>query len=417
VSAAFPVPPGLQSLSRRVLVTAQASALAITAAVISSQWHAPPLALGVVALIALGSTANVLLAVRFKRLLGHALSEDVRAVINTISHVAIGVLCGWSAASWLFVPFGTSLASVPPAQREGRRVSAMLVVTVACALLTGARWQDAAVFTGISLFIHLIVAAYLALANNLLRERDRAYLDLKLARQAAVAHEKLASIGQLAAGVAHEINNPMTFVTANVDELLDELRADPDLPARYAEFRDAVPPDAVDGIRRVNAIVADLRRFARGEPSGEAVFDLADEVGAAVRMARTQAGPAQVLELDITPGLLVRGRARDLGQATLNLLVNALHSIEPRGRVRVRAWRRAADAQLVLEVTDDGVGMTPEVAARVFDPFFTTRATGKGLGLGLPVVHGIVAGHGGTIEVDSAPGRGATFRITLPAAG
>jgi len=403
-------PEALAGLAKRILFTAQSFAIAITIATIASVWGQPRVIAIMLALFFLESTANWLLAVPLKHRLGHDRSEGVRTVVNTISHSLIGIVCGWSLVSWLYVPFGASLVGVPVVRHGHRRMFAMLAVIISCALLTGGAPNDALVFGGISLFLHFMLLAYLDLATNLIKERERTYHELVAARQAAIAHEKLAGIGQLAAGVVHEINNPMTFVTANVDELLQTLREDPDLPARYHEFRDSIVADTADGVRRVNSIVADLRRFARGEPLAESRFDLAEEVTVAVRMARTQLGAQQSLTAAIEPGLYMRGRGRELGQVALNLMVNSIQSIDAKGSVHVEAKREGEG--VLLSVEDDGLGMPPDVVARLFEPFFTTRA--PGLGLGLAVVHGIVAAHAGAIDVKTTPGQGSTFRILFP---
>lgn len=403
-------PEALGALAKRILFTAQSFAIAITIATIGSVWAQPRIVGIILTIFFLESTANWLLAVPLKHRLGHDLSEGVRTVVNTISHCVIGIVCGWSLVSWLFVPFGASLIAVPVVHHGHRRVFSMLTVIVTCALLTGGTAADALVFAGISLFLHYMVLAYLDLATNLIKERERTNLELVAARHAAIAHEKLAGIGQLAAGVVHELNNPMTFVTAGIEDLLEALRTDPDLPERYHEYRDSIIVDTADGIRRVNSIVADLRRFARGERLAESSFDLAEEVTVAVRIARTQLGSQQTLTTAIEPGLYMRGRGRELGQVALNLMVNSIQSIDTSGCVHVEA-KREGDG-LTLLVKDDGVGIPPEVVARLFEPFFTTRA--PGLGLGLAVVHGIVAAHAGSIDVQTTPGQGATFRISLP---
>ena len=409
----FPIPDGVLSISKRALITAQAWAVVIVVVLLASVWGNWAVVATVLAIGCVESVLHFVITLVIKRAIGHERSEDLRAALNTVCHVGLGILCGWTFAVWLFVPFGTSIVSAPPTRNAGRRVLVMLVVTDAVALATGARWQDALAFSGIGAFIHLMLAAYLELADKLLLERDRMLLALGAARQAAQAQDQLASIGMLAAGVAHEVNNPMCFVTANVEDLLAELRAEPALPERLVEFRDSIIPDTADGIARVNSIVADLRRFARGEPQIAVEFDLSPEIVAAVRMARTQLGASQRITAEIEPGLRVRGRSRELGQVLLNLIINAIQSSGDHGEVRVRAAARADVLELV--VADDGIGMSDETRARLFQPFFTTKPPGKGLGLA--VVHGIVTSHGGTVAVDSQLGRGATFTVRLPRAG
>lgn len=410
----YPITEGLLAISKRTLITAQMTAVVITSVLLASVWGNWPVVATVLAIGVVESVLHFVITFPVKRAIGHERSEDLRAALNTICHVGLGALCGWSFVVWLYVPFGTSIVSAPPTQNAGRRVLVMLAVTDAAALATGASWQDALAITGIALFIHLMLAAYLDLANRLLRERERMYTALATARQAAQVQDQLASIGMLAAGVAHEVNNPMCYVTANVDDLLAELRAEPALPASLVEFRDSILPDTADGIARVNSIVADLRRFARGEPQASAELDLSPEVVAAVRIARTRLGANQRISTDIAPELRVRGRSRELGQVLLNLVINAIESSAERGEVRVRARTEGSNVELVVE--DDGIGMSGETRAKLFQPFFTTKPPGKGVGLGLAVVHGIVTSHGGTVSVDSELGQGSTFTIRLPRA-
>ncbi|HZA49364.1 MAG TPA: ATP-binding protein, partial [Myxococcaceae bacterium] len=202
-------------------------------------------------------------------------------------------------------------------------------------------------------------------------ELDKAHQELKAAQQIALANEKLASIGLLAAGVAHEINNPMSFVSSNLAELIADLRDRADVPAWLAEYRDDILPATLDGAARVNAIVADLRRFARGEPEKPVAFDLADEVAAAVRISRAQLGPNQILDANLraTPKLV--GMPRQISQVALNLIVNAVQAIGPKGRVSVTTGEESGEA--VVTVSDDGYGMSSETVAKLFSPFFTTK--------------------------------------------
>jgi PAS domain S-box-containing protein len=235
--------------------------------------------------------------------------------------------------------------------------------------------------------------------------------------------DRLAGVGTLAAGMAHEINNPLAYVSANlsvVEEAIAHLAstATPEAAPSIAEVRAALR-DAMDGAARVRGIVRGLRQFAlpaRGEERGP--VDVKAEIEAAVGIARNELTHRAQLELDLPEGLPpVRAAPQEMGQVFVNLLVNAAQAI-PEGHAaenRVRVAARAQGDRVVVEVHDTGAGIDPADLPRVFDPFFTTKPVGAGTGLGLSVCHGIVTAAGGTIEVESPPGGGTTFRLSLPA--
>ncbi|MBF5043444.1 PAS domain S-box protein [Aggregicoccus sp. 17bor-14] len=244
-------------------------------------------------------------------------------------------------------------------------------------------------------------------------------------------NERLAALGTLAAGVAHEINNPLAFTLSNVHyaaeelEAVDALLAGPaldarqlsELRARMGELREALR-EAADGGARVKHIVADLRDFARGGRDRAGAVDVVAVVERALRMAgKTLAARARV-ERSLLPVPAVEGSAGGLSQVLLNLVLNAAQAI-PEGapeRHCVRVGTRVdAQGRVVVSVRDSGSGMSPEVQRRIFDPFFTTKPPGVGTGLGLSVSHGIVTALGGSISVWSEPGVGTEFRVALPA--
>jgi signal transduction histidine kinase len=242
-------------------------------------------------------------------------------------------------------------------------------------------------------------------------QRVRGALDE--ARQRAREQERLASLGTLAAGIVHEINNPMTYVKSNVSALFEDLSSQRALPAELQEYVTEVLPATLDGIQRICAIVSDLRRFSRGEAEHRVAYDLNAEVEAAVRMTR---GPLQAsggVEVDLGRVPQMLGHPRQISQVIINLLVNAAQAMAGRqGKVFVST--RQEEGMAVLRVRDAGSGMGPEVLAHLFEPFFTTKPVGEGTGMGLMMVHDIVAAHGGRIEVQSQPGQGSTFTIRLP---
>lgn len=230
----------------------------------------------------------------------------------------------------------------------------------------------------------------------------------KLAQAHQLFSDRMASVGTLAAGVAHEINNPLTAVIAGIDLAFDEI----DSSAKDALM---LARDAAD---RVRLIVRDLKTLSRGETDDVALVDLSKIVESAARLAgaEVRARASVVRELSEVPP--VRANEARLGQVFLNLMVNAAHAIEAgqpdQNRITVRT--RVEGGDVVAEVIDTGAGMSPEVKSRIFTPFFTTKPVGIGSGLGLSVSDGIVRAAGGTMEVESEPGRGSTFRVRLPIA-
>ena len=235
---------------------------------------------------------------------------------------------------------------------------------------------------------------------------------LEAAQQTLVQQQKLAGIGVLAAGIAHEISNPMSIVTSYVRELARELPTLPERPSAMREYVEDVLPAALDGIARVNRIVADLRGFAEGGLEAMEELDLNCEVEAALRLARGHLGERCAVEPFLEKVPPITGCRHEIERVVVNLLLNAAESMERRGVVRLATRAREGGAE--LEVADRGMGMAPETLAHLFEPFFTTKPPGRGVGLGLSVVHQIVDRHGGRILVDSHPGKGSTFTVWLP---
>jgi PAS domain S-box-containing protein len=231
--------------------------------------------------------------------------------------------------------------------------------------------------------------------------------------------ERLTSLGTLASGMAHEINNPLAYVLGNVDYAAEQLEVEPG-SARMAEVKNALA-EARLGADRIRTLVRDLRFLSHGggwEAREPVDLNAAIEFAARVTSTRVRHRARLVKDLGEVPRVL--GSEARLGQVVINLLVNAAQAIQEGAaadnEIRVTTRLDAALGRVVLEVSDTGCGMTPEVRARAFDPFFTTKPVGEGTGLGLSVCHAFVASAGGEITVESEPGRGSTFRVTLPAA-
>ncbi len=228
--------------------------------------------------------------------------------------------------------------------------------------------------------------------------------------------DRLASIGMLAAGVAHEINNPLSYVTANVSFAVEELQASAGPPSEVI----TALGEAQQGCERVRSIVRDLKAFSRTEESTRGPVDVRRLLDSAANMAWNEIRHRARLSKDYAPRLpLAEANESRLVQVFLNLLLNAAQAIDEgeaeRNQIRIVA-REAPDGRVVAEICDTGAGIPPENLERIFDPFFTTKAAGVGTGLGLSICQNIVAALGGEIQVESALGRGSTFRVVLPAA-
>jgi len=224
--------------------------------------------------------------------------------------------------------------------------------------------------------------------------------------------ERLASIGTLAAGIAHEINNPLGAITLSVDAVA--LSSD-------QENRDEILELAMNNIRtsalRCGRIVKSVLQFARDEVSQKSPGDLAEVVRRSRDMVRSFAASRDVrLQLDIENNLpMIVMSPTEMTQVCVNLISNAVQASRPGSTVTVRLY--STPASVHLDVVDEGRGIHEEEIDRIFDPFFTTRAEEGGTGLGLSITYGIVKQHDGTIDVDSAPGRGTRVSVALPAVG
>jgi len=260
-------------------------------------------------------------------------------------------------------------------------------------------------------------ACKLVLAHDV-SERVEAERKLEELRAQLAVSDRMASIGTLAAGVAHEINNPLTWILANLAFAADELPAlhsagDP----RARAIQEALA-EAATGARRVRTIINDLRSYSRSDDEEVGPVAILRVVDAALHLASNEVSHRAHVVVDVAEAPPVLGNEARLGQVLLNLIVNAAHAV-PEGNaaaqeIIVRAVREGD--HVALTVSDTGGGVDPAVADRIFEPFFTTKAAGEGTGLGLWVCRRIVVSLGGSIELLPPSGRGATFRILLPIA-
>lgn len=297
--------------------------------------------------------------------------------------------------------------------------------------------SDPVALTCATLLDHRGLPAGTVLTGRPVGELRRAYEALKRAQAQLVQQEKMASLGRLVAGVAHELNNPISFIVGNVHVLTkyrerlegylaaihdgasqserETTRALLRIDALMADL-----PGLIDGTRegaqRVADIVKSLKRLsfsAVGEPEAVDLEDLADK---AVQWASKGRNSRAAVTMDLPPGLCALGHAGQLHQVLVNLVENALDAVDGAPIPKVVVTGRRLGAQVVLEVADSGPGIAENDVLKVFDPFFTTKPVGQGTGLGLWISYGIVRDHGGMLEAVTAPGGGACFRVTLPAA-
>ncbi|MDH3520998.1 MAG: ATP-binding protein [Myxococcales bacterium] len=230
--------------------------------------------------------------------------------------------------------------------------------------------------------------------------------------------EKMKSLGQLVAGVAHELNNPIGFVHANLqllDEFVKKLLDAKDNGEETEKIREAISKLLMrsrEGTERVKKIVQDLRTFSRVDQADLQDSDLNEEIERALTLMEPRFKSGVSVERDFGALPSVRCYAGQLNQVFLNLLMNASDAMQGRGTIRIRTRRHGDGVR--LEFSDDGPGIPPQVIGRIFDPFFTTKPVGVGTGLGLSLSHSIIERHGGKFTVDSEAGVGTTFAIDLP---
>ena len=256
-----------------------------------------------------------------------------------------------------------------------------------------------------------------------------------------VQTEKLASIGHLAAGVAHEINNPISYVSSNYTTLEEHVRRLLEVLEAYEEARPAIRDEALarrleqlgervelafvkedvavllresrEGIGRVRKIVQDLKNFSRVDAEDDWQWtDLHQGIESTLNIVASELKYRADVVREYGDLPEVKCLPSQINQVLLNLLTNAAQAMERFGRILLKSW--ADERQVFLSVQDNGKGMPAEVLGRIFDPFFTTKPVGQGTGLGLSISYKIIQQHGGTIRVASEPGRGTRFLISLP---
>jgi two-component system NtrC family sensor kinase len=278
------------------------------------------------------------------------------------------------------------------------------------------------------------------------RELEKAYSELKAAQSRILQQEKMASIGQLAAGVAHEINNPIGFIMSNLGSLqrymgklnqfmvlqsgaLDELARQrgvesESIPNKVREKRRSLKIDyiiedtenlireSLDGTNRVKRIVQDLKSFSHIDEKEYKISDINAGLDSTINIVWNELKYKSAVKKEYGDIPMTKCNQGQLNQVFMNLLVNAAQAIEKQGEIFVRT--RHEGSHIFVSVSDNGRGIPKEILNRVFEPFFTTKEVGKGTGLGLSIAYDIVKKHNGEILIESEVGRGTTFTIKIP---
>ncbi|HML23179.1 MAG TPA: ATP-binding protein [Aggregatilinea sp.] len=270
---------------------------------------------------------------------------------------------------------------------------------------------------------------------------ERTLDELRETQMMLIHASKMNALGQVVAGVAHEINNPVSFINSNLYSLhsatadirqayealealvgtegtdaqrerAGQIREQADLDFLFSDLDDLLDA-SIQGLARVKRIVEDLRAFSRLDEAEFKEVDLAENIQSTLAIAQPELRNRITVELDLGALPRIKCYPAELNQVFMNLIVNAAQAIEGTGTLRIRGWDEGR--QIGLQFSDTGHGMTPDVMEKLFIPFFTTKPVGSGTGLGLALAYKIIVDHHhGTITADSTPGQGSTFTITIP---
>jgi signal transduction histidine kinase len=257
--------------------------------------------------------------------------------------------------------------------------------------------------------------AGIAIENAMLfAETKRAHREIQERQSQLLEAEKLSALGKIAGGVAHEVINPMTVImgfTEMVCRKLEQGRTDQESVAECVQRLKSVE----DETKRVLQIVKNISEFYRRKKSDRVPTDVNEEIEEALKIAEYRRTGAVAIMKELAPGLpRVLADRGQLQSVFLNLISNAMDAVEDKGTIIITSLCEG-NGKVKVRVTDTGCGIGPEIKEKIFTPLFTTKEVGKGTGLGLSISHDIIENHGGTIDVESTPGKGAVFTIVLPA--
>ncbi len=286
-------------------------------------------------------------------------------------------------------------------------------------------------------YLKELEAAYTVLDSKN-RDLQRLYDELKNTQAQLIQAEKMASLGQLVAGISHEMNNPVGFIYSNIKQLQQYTQRIESFIARQLskssrplsssagqsrqsdieQIRQILPDiknlieDTITGSKMIKELVSDLRSFSHLDQAKWQLFNIHDGLENSIKIMLTQFKHQLTIQRSFQAAGVLECNPGQLNQVFLNLLTNAAQAIKEEGTI----WIETSDVpgSLIIRIRDNGIGMTAETVNKIFDPFFTTKDVGEGTGLGLSISYSIIKNHGGTIEVASTPGQGSTFTITLP---
>jgi len=275
--------------------------------------------------------------------------------------------------------------------------------------------------------------------KHLRDEVEKRTLELKNAQAQLIQSEKMASLGQLTAGIAHEINNPVSFtqtssfaldqdlkdITLLIDKYRSYIQNRKDNVTEIEDFEKSIDykflieainqsiSDIKEGTKRTSDIVKGLREFSHVDQEEMALADIHHGMDSTLNLLKSKfIGNIKLIKnYDQSIGM-VNCHIGQLNQVFMNLIINAIDAIEEKGEIVITTKNQ--DDSVLITIKDNGCGIKEDIVTKIFDPFFTTKQVGEGMGLGLSISHGIIKQHGGTISVESTPGKGTRFDIVLP---
>ncbi len=251
------------------------------------------------------------------------------------------------------------------------------------------------------------------IVNKRTQALSKALDDLKMQQGQLIQSEKMASLGQMVAGVAHEINTPLGYASSNVEIIRESLQGmGQEVDAESLEEFDVLLADVEYGLNQISELVMSLKDFSRVDRSQSQLFDLNAGIDTALKICNNQLKDGINIERNFAELPEISCAPSQLNQVFLNLINNAAQAMDGRGLIQITT--RQVDAYVEVAIRDNGSGMDEDTRAHIFEPFFTTKAVGKGTGLGLSIVFRIIEDHGGTIQVESELGKGTEFVVRLP---